>query len=186
MDSMDALGALALGLVILAMLAARARACRPAAEDVTFDGAALRILARAAADGRLRLIATAPARREPAPAPAHHPASPEPADAVFIEVLAAPGRRGPIEVRGEHYYGYPIMTVRGRVAGPATAAALLKIRDVTGIVPQVDFAWPERGQTRQLLRFLMLGTGHVAPVTLEVLRRAEPDRDRRPRIHVGP
>ncbi|GAB4055857.1 hypothetical protein [Catellatospora paridis] len=182
---MDALGALALGLVLLAMLAARARSCRPTGEAVTFDGAALRILAGAAADGRLRLIATTPARRDPAPAPAR-PASPEPAAAIFIEVLVDPERRGPIEVRGDHHRGYSIMTVRGRAAGPAIAAALLKIRDITGIVPRVDFAWPERGQTGQLLRFLLLGTGHVAAVTLEVLRRAEPDRDRRPRIHVGP
>jgi hypothetical protein len=36
-----------------------------------------------------------------------------------------------------------------------------------------------------MFRFLITGTGEVAPVTREVLRRAESRRDRRPGVHVG-
>jgi len=36
-----------------------------------------------------------------------------------------------------------------------------------------------------LLRFLLSDSGHVAPVTREILRRAEPDASRRPTVHVG-
>ena len=41
------------------------------------------------------------------------------------------------------------------------------------------------GQPAPLLRFILWGSGAVAPVTREILRRAEPGWSRRPHVHAG-
>ena len=51
---------------------------------------------------------------------------------------------------------------------------LLAIRDETGVVPDIYFEWTEGNPLSNMVRFLVTGVGEVAPVTREVLRRAEP------------
>jgi len=67
----------------------------------------------------------------------------------------------------------------------AIAALLIHLADATGKIPHAYFKWTEGNPIGNLLRFLMLGEGDVAPITHEVLRRAIPDRKRRPVIHVS-
>ena len=52
-------------------------------------------------------------------------------------------------------------------------------------MPHVYFNWTEGDPVLHLLQFLIFGVGEVAPVTREVLRRAESDPTRRPHVHVG-
>ena len=65
------------------------------------------------------------------------------------------------------------------------AALLLYVGDRTRTQPHMYFEWTEGNPVTNFLRFLFFGVGEVAPITREVLRRAEPNRERRPHIHVG-
>ena len=52
-------------------------------------------------------------------------------------------------------------------------------------IPIFYFEWTEGNPVSNLLRFLFFGVSEIAPITRGVLRRAEPDRARRPRVLVG-
>ena len=61
----------------------------------------------------------------------------------------------------------------------------MEIRDRTGKRPHVYFGWTEGNPLKYLARFILFGEGDIAPVTHEILRRAELNPDRRPLTHVG-
>jgi catechol 2,3-dioxygenase-like lactoylglutathione lyase family enzyme len=67
----------------------------------------------------------------------------------------------------------------------AIAGLLLDLRDRTGTIPHAYFGWTEGNPVTYLLKFLAFGEGDTAPVCREVLRKAEPNQERRPRVHVG-
>jgi len=109
-------------------------------------------------------------------------------DVVFVEVTVVDPSdfEGRLHVRGEVlHHRYRVMTVEAPSVPNALAALALRIRDDTGVKPHIYFAWTEGNPVQQFLRFLLFGLGEVAPVTREVLRRAEQDPSRRPHVHVG-
>jgi hypothetical protein len=109
-------------------------------------------------------------------------------DVIFVEVTVTDPSDFETElaVRGEVMHGhYRVISVESSSVPNALAALLLHVRDVSGAIPHIYFEWTEGNPASQFLRFLLFGQGEVAPVTREVLRRAEPDRTRRPHVHVG-
>jgi hypothetical protein len=80
---------------------------------------------------------------------------------------------------------YRVICLSSPTVPNALAALLLRIREHTGVRPHVYFEWTEGSPGLNLLKFLLFGVGEVAPVTREVLRRAEHDRTLRPHVHVG-
>jgi hypothetical protein len=90
-----------------------------------------------------------------------------------------------VEVKGVEVGRYQVLRAESSSVPNAIAALLLHIRDTTGKIPHVYFEWAEGNPVIALLWFLLFGAGDIAPVTREVLRKAERDSERRPVVHVG-
>lgn len=90
-----------------------------------------------------------------------------------------------LEVKGVEVGRHQILRIAAPAVPNAIAAFLLYVRDRTGKVPHAYFGWAEGNPLQYLLRFILFGEGDIAPVTREVLRRAEHDDTRRPGVHVG-
>ncbi|MEU4277194.1 amino acid transporter [Streptomyces tanashiensis] len=109
-------------------------------------------------------------------------------DFVFVEVtITDPSEfEAGLTVKGEVLHDrFRVLTVESSSVPNALAALLLHSRDLTGTRPHIYFEWTEGNPFANFLRFFLFGQGEIAPVTREILREAESDRDRRPRVHVG-
>jgi hypothetical protein len=107
--------------------------------------------------------------------------------AIFLEaaITDASDFTSAVEVTAVTIGRHQILRARGTSVPNVLAAVLLAVRDRTGIPPHAYFEWSERPPGSNVLRFLLAGEGDVPPLTHEVLRRAEPDPQRRPVLHVG-
>jgi hypothetical protein len=90
-----------------------------------------------------------------------------------------------LKVDGATLGRHCILHVRSPMVANSIAALLIHIEKVTGRVPHIYFKWTEGNPVANIFRFLFLGEGDVAPLTHEVLRKAVPDIDRRPVVHVS-
>ncbi|HWG86073.1 MAG TPA: amino acid transporter [Deinococcales bacterium] len=90
-----------------------------------------------------------------------------------------------LEVTGKRGDWFAVMRAEGPAVPNSIAAFLLYVREATGKIPHCYFTWTEGSPVTFIVKYLFLGEGDTAPVTHEILRRAEPDPYRRPAIHVG-
>jgi len=102
-----------------------------------------------------------------------------------VSVADASEFEADLEIRGEERFGYQELTVSSAAVPNGIAAICLALRDEFGLIPHVYFDWTEGSPAGHLLRFLIFGSGEVAPVAREVLRSAEPDLRQRPFVHVA-
>ncbi|WP_405522156.1 amino acid transporter [Streptomyces canus] len=180
------------GIILVSLLSRLARAFELRVTDVTLDDMAERFI-RDMASRKMRFIANEPDQRDKAEYRDKIEQIREDNDIpgedfVFVEVtvLDPSEFEASLSVRGEVLHDrYRVLTLESSSIPNALAALLLHVRDTTGCTPHIYFEWTEGNPFANFLRFFLFGQGEVAPVTREVLREAEPDRPRRPRVHTG-
>ena len=114
---------------------------------------------------------------------------PDASDIIFVEVTVADYSDFETPHRGPRRGHARAATGCSRSPGPRCPTPWPRCCSTSATAPasapHIYFEWTEGNPVVHLLRFLLFGVGEVAPVTREVLRRAEPDRTRRPHVHAG-
>ncbi|WP_019059371.1 APC family permease [Streptomyces prunicolor] len=180
------------GIILVSLLSRLARAFELRVTSVQLDPMAERFI-RDMASRKIRFVANEPDRRDKAEyrekiEQIRNDNDIPGEDFVFVEVtvLDASEFEAGLTVRGEVLHSrYRVLTLESSSIPNALAALMLHVRDSTGRIPHMYFEWTEGNPFANFLRFFLFGQGEVAPVTREVLREAEPDRTRRPRVHTG-
>jgi hypothetical protein len=162
-------------------------------QGVVPDEDATLFIDQAAAAGQIRIIANRPgvgdvpeyAAKVREARDTHQLKSWEPV--LFLEVRTSDASdfTDVLDVEGAEVGPFRVLRCDSPAIPNAIAGLLLHIRDRTGKVPHAYFGWTEGNPIIYLLKFLAFGEGDTAPVSREVLRQAEPDPERRPRIHLG-
>ncbi len=80
---------------------------------------------------------------------------------------------------------HTILYGKSSAVANSIAALLIDLEKRTGCVPHAYFKWKDGNPVMNVFRFVFLGEGDAAPITHEVLRRAVPDLERRPIVHVS-
>ena len=188
------IGAFFIAAIVVSSLVSRVwRTTELRVEKITLDNEAQRFIDEMDSRGELRIIANQPRRcddaeyshrekdqREDNNIPADEPI-------VFLEIYV----RDPSEFSADlNIYGVKVgrhRVLRGESTAVANAIAafLMYLRDEKGKIPHAYFNWTEGNPLLYLVHYVLSGEGDVAPVTREVLRKAEPNAQRRPAIHAG-
>ena len=181
------------GILTVSLASRLTRALELRVDDVQLDSKA-QLFIRDCARRTIRLVANEPDERDRAEYAdkkrqvlSDHDLTDD-QDFIFVEITVADPSEfaSQLDVHGVTMHKkYRVLTFQSATVPNAFAALLLHIRDITNRQPHLYLEWTEGNPVANFFRFLFLGIGEVAPVTREVLRRAEPDPSRRPRIHAA-
>jgi hypothetical protein len=180
-------------IVVTSLISRVLRSTEIRIEGIEYDDKALEFIREAAGRRSLRIIASRPntgapeeyARKFQDARQSHHLPSKD--VVLFLEIALGDASEfsNALHVRGVDIGGYKVLRSTSPAVPNAIAGVLLDLRDRTYAVPHAYFGWTEGNPITYLLKFLAFGEGDTAPVAREVLRQAEPDPERRPKIHVG-
>ena len=188
------IASLFIGAIVVTSLVSRVwRSTELRATEVVVDETARRLIVEAAEGDEIHIIANHPDERNAREYLLKEREQregnniPHGAPVLFLEVTVrdASDFAPVLKVTGEEVGRYRVLRAQGASVPNAIAALLLWLRDATGKRPHVYFGWVEGNPLKYLAKYILFGEGDIAPLTHEVLRKAERDPGQRPAVHVG-
>lgn len=193
-DGLHIAGFFITGIILVSLYSRLMRSTELRVEKVSLDLAAREFVSSSAKFGTLQIIAHRPdittakdyrEKAREARLKIHLPEKDGPVLFLEISVTNASDFGTTLDVHGKAVGSHHVLRADAPAVPNAIAALLLYLRDQTGIVPDVYFGWDNKGPLENAASFFFFGEGDIAPLTREVLRKAEPDEERRPLVHVG-
>ena len=180
-------------IVVVSLISRAVRSTELRTEAVELDETAERWSTRLRRRGTIRFIANHPDERttreyllkEREEREASHIPPGDPVLFLEVTVRDASEFATPVRVTGERDRRVPRAARRGRRHSERDRRRAAGDPGPTAQPPHVYFGWAEGNPLKYLARFIFFGEGDIAPITHEILRRAEPDPAKRPIVHVG-
>ncbi|MCU1421418.1 MAG: hypothetical protein JWN36_1069 [Microbacteriaceae bacterium] len=183
-----------IGILVISIVSRVQRSLQLRATSVVLDPTALEWVRSDADDqGYVRIIANEPddgsahEYQKKNKDERHYSHIPQRSLTIFLEVHHSDSSdfEEDLVVHGVVKHGYRVLEVSSGNVPNTIAAVLLRIRDDTGVIPEIYFEWTEGNPISNIFKFLVTGKGEIAPVTREVLRESEKNPKRRPAVHVS-
>lgn len=192
-DGVKIAGFFILGILALSLISRIWRTTELRVDTVEMDMKAEQMLRDMAYSGEVRFIANHPDACDAAEysravrdaAWTHHFQEEERWAFLEVYVQDASSFSSTLRVEGVDVGGFWVLRCHGVAVPNAIAAFLLEVQKRTGRRPHVYFNWIEASPLLFLAKFFLTGQGDVAPLTHEILRRAEPDAGKRPVVHAA-